>query len=268
MKRTMALVLLAAFWCVLLFTGLTVKPSVVSACSCAFSPSAEETLERSAAVFRGTVVSIVDRNEGALARSSGDPLEVTFQVDAVWKGKVLPEIMVTTPMSSASCGFTFVEGVSYLVYANEGGDGGLKAYLCSRTTQTSNAKADLAVLGSGDVPEALPGTDDGHARDGGAEGTEVPNEQGTTAATGGVDGRGNGDERGHENGDERRHENGDENGSQTAAGPDEALAPGEGDMSSWSESFLSGGKWIFMLVLAVFILLGFLALRHRAAKRK
>lgn len=268
MKRTMALVLIAAFWCVLLFTGLTVKPSVVSACSCAVSPSAEETLERSAAVFQGTVVSMVDRNEGALIRSSGDPLEVTFQVDAVWKGEVLPEIMVTTPMSSASCGFTFVEGVAYLVYANEGEDGGLKAYLCSRTTQASNASADLEVLGSGDVPEAAPEADDGHTEDGGAGGTEAHNEQGTTAATGGEDGRGNGGERGHENDDERGHENDDEIGSQTAAGPDEALAPGEGDMSSWSESFLSGGKWIFMLVLGAFILLGFLALRHRAAKRK
>ncbi len=127
------------------------------ACSCAEPGSPIEALETSAAVFVGRVVSI----EGAFdpdeaPYSPEDRTTVEFEVGAVWKGVVHERMYVTTRPDGASCGFAFVEGEEYVVYAHDSAevDGGYGVYRCSRTALLSQAQADIDALGEGDAPQA------------------------------------------------------------------------------------------------------------------
>jgi hypothetical protein len=80
-------------------------------------------------------------------RTGSDPLEITFDVDRVWKGDVPPQMTVETRVSTASCGYDFDRGERYLVYARDG-----QVSLCSGTRSTADADADLRVLGHGHPP--------------------------------------------------------------------------------------------------------------------
>lgn len=144
----------------ILMSVLIVRPSVTYACSCAISPDPLKAVENSSAVFTGEVVDM-KKSQGQII-SSADPVEVTFKVDASWKGEVAKEVTVTTALSSVSCGYEFVEGESYLVYAyTRGGEdsGQLGVGLCSRTMRLASASADLKELESNfpsNVPTASP----------------------------------------------------------------------------------------------------------------
>ncbi|MEK5034397.1 hypothetical protein MKY96_23315 [Paenibacillus sp. FSL R7-0302] len=152
---------------IVFMTLLTVRPQVTYACSCAVSPSPLEAMEQSAAVFEGTVVSIKEKFK--IMQSSADPVQVTFQVGARWKGELGEKVTVTTASSGASCGFEFTKGERYIVYAGgeetagEGGTAKLTASLCSRTALFSGAEEDLNELGagmSGGSPTEPPGIAD------------------------------------------------------------------------------------------------------------
>lgn len=128
---------------------LTVRPSVTYACACVVPAEPLEALESSSAVFTGKVVGIKEP-KGTII-SSADPVKVTFEVDSSWKGVEGNKVTLTTALSSASCGFEFVEGESYIVYAyanDEDDSGKLEASLCSRTKLLASASEDLKVLGS------------------------------------------------------------------------------------------------------------------------
>ncbi len=115
------------------------------ACSCLAPKPADEALKESTAVFSGQVTEI-----------KADKLSkvVSFDVGRAWKG--IPQdkdsIVVITAADEDSCGYPFEESKEYLVYAYAGGNGDLNAGLCSRTAPIEQAKADLAVLGSGYAP--------------------------------------------------------------------------------------------------------------------
>jgi hypothetical protein len=123
-----------------------------------------EALEKNTTVFVGRVVDI-KKTKGTII-SSADPVKVTFDVDSSWKGVEGNKVILTTALSSASCGFEFVEGESYIVYANananadgEGASGKLVASLCSRTKLLASASEDLKELGSSisaETPTASP----------------------------------------------------------------------------------------------------------------
>jgi hypothetical protein len=131
------------------------------ACSCVIPGPPEDELARSAAVFSGRVS---NRDEpGFLVASSADPVQVTFEVYAVWKGPLYDTITITTARSGASCGYAFEEGEEYLVYAH-GSANSLAVSLCSRTQLLEGADEDLVALGEGNtalvenptLPEGLP----------------------------------------------------------------------------------------------------------------
>lgn len=127
------------------------------ACSCVEPGSPLEELETSAAVFAGQVVSVEGVfDPDAAPYSPEDRTTVEFEVSAVWKGVVHERMYVTTRPDGASCGFTFVEGEEYVVYAHDSAevDGGYGVYLCSRTALLSQAQPDLDALGEGDAPQA------------------------------------------------------------------------------------------------------------------
>ena len=110
-------------------------------------PSPQEALAKSEAVFAGKVVAVSGLPPSGY--NSTDPRVVAFKVSAVWKGPSYETMFITTPLSGASCGFDFIEGKSYIVYAWNGVD----VLLCSRTKLSDNARDDFATLGEGSSPE-------------------------------------------------------------------------------------------------------------------
>ncbi len=101
-----------------------------------------EGLSSSHAVFTGEVIEI-EPNEATKFRG----LEVTLRVKRVWKGAPEETIKVHTAGSRAACGYTFVKGRTYLVYAVRDAADPMRVSLCSRTTPIESAKEDLRFLG-------------------------------------------------------------------------------------------------------------------------
>ncbi|MFD0959607.1 hypothetical protein [Paenibacillus chungangensis] len=123
------------------------------ACSCAMPESVEKAKNNSHAVFEGTVTERKERG-GLFTKSSADPVEYTFRVHRVWKGKVASTIEVVSSADEASCGFEFKDGLKYVVFAYTTGDQ-LEVSLCSRTAEASTASAvigELEQLGHSSVP--------------------------------------------------------------------------------------------------------------------
>ena len=129
-------------------------PGQVHACKCAEPGSPSEELEKFAAVFAGRVVSIEHSfDPEAASYSPEDRTTVGFEVSAVWKGTVHEDMYITTPPTGGSCGFTFIDGEEYIVYA----DGGYTVGICSRTALLGQAQADLDALGEGHTSTAVTG---------------------------------------------------------------------------------------------------------------
>ena len=139
---------------VLWFLG---DPGQVHACKCAQLGTPSEELEKFSAVFAGRVVSIQHSYDPKAASvSPDDRTTVGFEVSAVWKGTVHEDMYITTPPTGGSCGFTFVEGEEYIVYAYDSAyaDGGYTVGICSRTAVLSQAQDDIDALGEGNSPQA------------------------------------------------------------------------------------------------------------------
>lgn len=130
------------------------------ACKCVVPGSPSEELEKFDAVFTGRVLSVEHSfDPNASSFSPGDHTTISFSVDTVWKGTVDKNIDITTPPTGGSCGFAFVEGEEYIVYAYEGAEqtDNLSVSICSRTALLAEAQADLDALGEGYAPQS--GTD-------------------------------------------------------------------------------------------------------------
>jgi len=88
------------------------------ACSIAGPLPTEQTLlDQADLVFEGVAQASQDPNTTATIITSGDPITWTFSVAQVVKGSATATQQVTTARSGASCGFTFVVGHRYRVYA-------------------------------------------------------------------------------------------------------------------------------------------------------
>ena len=126
------------------------------ACKCVVPGSPSEELEKFNAVFTGRVLSIEHSfDPNASSVSPGDHTTVGFTVNTVWKGTVDKNIDLTTPPTGGSCGFAFVEGEEYIVYAYENAEenANLNVSICSRTALLAEAQADLDALGDGYAPQ-------------------------------------------------------------------------------------------------------------------
>ncbi len=139
------------------FAWFLASPGQVHACKCAVPGTPTEELEKFSAVFTGRVVSIRHSYDlNAASVTPDDRTTVGFEVNTVWKGTVHEDMFITTPPTGGSCGFTFVEGEEYIVYASDSayGDEGYIAGICSRTALLRQAQADLDALGQGRAPQA------------------------------------------------------------------------------------------------------------------
>ena len=130
-------------WLLVLLIGLAsfTQTSEARACSCMkLTPS--EGLSSSYAVFTGEVTKI---EPNTTTKFGG--VEITLQVKKVWKGKIGEQVEVRTASSSAACGYNFVKGETYLVYADRDEADPMRVSLCSRTALVASAQDDLDFLG-------------------------------------------------------------------------------------------------------------------------
>jgi hypothetical protein len=139
---------------ILALIGLAIAlgPQPALACSCAQSTNAQFG-ERASAVFTGTATARAGTFPLSLtcARSSMEPVFVTFEVDSVFKGTVAKTATVATVLSGASCGYEFTVGKRYTVFANAGADGRLETGLCRGNAEGAIAPSEYG-LGEGHPP--------------------------------------------------------------------------------------------------------------------
>jgi len=135
MKKFLSFVLLAGI------VAMSYAPATMHACSCvAREYSQQEKMDGSTAVFVGTVTTITQTELNNTA---------TFDVSAYWKGAVSKTQAVTTAKDSAACGYGFVVGTKYIVYANSS-EGKLTTGLCGFTVAANDTL--IANLGPAMTP--------------------------------------------------------------------------------------------------------------------
>ena len=142
---------------VLLAALLSAPARPAWACSCVPPQGPAVALNDAAAVFSGTVTGITDRGSfnwmDRVRQFLGQPPQsafmasrlVTLSVADSWKGVTETPVSVGTTGSSASCGYDFVLGGQYVVYAYADG-GQLLTNICLRTVELSQAATDLSYL--------------------------------------------------------------------------------------------------------------------------
>jgi hypothetical protein len=139
---------------IFLISGMLMLVTVSSACACScMSPATvDEAMDKSAAVFLGTVIAIVPL-DGRYPVGIEQPVAVTLAVRESWKGPQTATITLYTVINGISCnGYFWEEQADFLVYAHRAVDGRLGVGLCSRTVEGKQAAADLQVLGAGQIP--------------------------------------------------------------------------------------------------------------------
>lgn len=139
------------------FAWFLVSAGQVFACKCAEPGAPAEELGKFDAVFVGKVFLVQHSYdpEGKTVTPE-DRSTIGFEVSKVWKGAVHEVMYITTPPTGGSCGYTFVDGEEYIVYASDShyGDDSYTASICSRTALLGEAQADLDALGEGQAPAA------------------------------------------------------------------------------------------------------------------
>ncbi len=139
-------------WLLLTLSSLFVMLGAASraeACSCAGPGALCEAFGGAAAVFVGTVTDITRRPRKTPA--PGDepdwaPRTVRFSVSEAFSGVEGAQVEVSTGLGGGDCGYNFVKGSTYLVYAYGRTGGGLGTGICTRTTLAFGAEEDLEYL--------------------------------------------------------------------------------------------------------------------------
>lgn len=125
---------------VLLALSLGVAARPAHACDCARAGQPCRAFQTTPVVFSGEVVSIAHR----VARGKGDYEDVTFRVITSLKGTRATTLHVATGMGGGDCGFSFVVGRRYVVYALRSDQTTLSTSSCTRTRPVEDAADDLA----------------------------------------------------------------------------------------------------------------------------
>jgi hypothetical protein len=123
-----------------------------SACSCVPQTGAQQAA-RADVVFGGTVT-VIEPPITGLTFSSMDAMSIRFSVDAVYKGDATRTYWVSSARSGASCGFEFLVGKRYMVFARVSGDR-VETDLCSGTLQGGRDPASVG-LPAGRAPREDP----------------------------------------------------------------------------------------------------------------
>ena len=125
--------------------SVVVRAQDARACSCGSGgvPPCEAAW-RSDAIFAGTVRSIeqVDHLDGSSYRSN----LVTIEIERGFINAPPGTIQVATGTGGGDCGYRFVTGRRYLIYASKAESGRLSTGICSRTRPLEEAGEDVAYL--------------------------------------------------------------------------------------------------------------------------
>lgn len=126
---------------------------VARACSCVETKrTPEEALQGYDAVFLGRALAITGRE--APDAEMVDGVDVTLRVLESWKGGSSPgdRLVVRTNTDSASCGYPFHVGSTFLVWARTS-SGVLTTHLCDRTEATNTAETETDLRHLRDLAE-------------------------------------------------------------------------------------------------------------------
>ena len=134
------------------FAAWLLFPMRAEACSCVGGIPACQSVWSADAVFSGEVLSI-DPVPNALGEQFLADRRVRFRVIEAWRGGIAGTVDLTTGSGGGDCGYTFVRGQTYLVYANAHG-GRLRTGICDRTRPLSEAAEDLTYLKTALKPSA------------------------------------------------------------------------------------------------------------------
>lgn len=135
---------------VLLLTLASLFVTLVSAaraegCTCAGPASACAAFGNASAVFVGTVTGIKSGSQDEVERGAA-PRRVTFAVNEAFSGVKGKKASVSTGLGGGDCGYRFVKGTRYLVYAHASPSGQLQTGICTRTMPAAGAGADVEFL--------------------------------------------------------------------------------------------------------------------------
>lgn len=144
MKKTLLLILIFIF---------SITKTI--ACGCmktneSLSKKVEKAYIHSDLIISGKVIDIEIVNKAEM-KSSADPIIYKFEIINNIKGKIEKEVIeIVSKESSASCGYKFELGESYLVYARKSNEFSLKTKnefdfvtsLCDRNQKLRNVKKE------------------------------------------------------------------------------------------------------------------------------
>lgn len=124
--------------------GLFIAPPAAEACSCVGGTPLCQTFWTTDAVFSGEVISIASTPNPYGEQYPAHRL-VRFKVVEAFRGGVQGVVEVATGAGGGDCGYNFIKGMTYLVYAHVG-KSGLSTSICSRTQVLSQAGEDVAYI--------------------------------------------------------------------------------------------------------------------------
>jgi hypothetical protein len=126
---------------------LTIGAERPAACSCIGPIVACESAWTTDAVFVGKVLNVGPVREAIVGRIPWRQRLVHIDVQESFKGLPPGEVEITTGAGGGDCGYDFVVGRTYIVYAHRHPTTGqLGAGICSRTGPIEEATEDLAYL--------------------------------------------------------------------------------------------------------------------------
>lgn len=124
--------------------ALVALPSRADACSCVAGAPLCQTFWSTPLVFSGTVTEI-EPVPSENPRLMSTRRIVRFRVGRTWRGDASGTIEIGTGMGGGDCGYNFVKGEQYLVFAS-GSPGRYSTGICSRTRPLDTAAEDLNYL--------------------------------------------------------------------------------------------------------------------------
>lgn len=135
----------------LFLVSLSLAPKTSFACWC-IKQDTKTSLDQAEKVFSGSVIEIQYEQERNAPTGTNRRANL-LEVDQVWKGDEQSRTIVYS--DGGSCGFTFEEGKSYLVYTYDN-NGESYTNFCNRTVELSQAGEDVKALGKGREVEKQP----------------------------------------------------------------------------------------------------------------
>lgn len=126
--------------------SVTLSSIPADACSCRPPVSPAAARDAADAVFEGRAgTPVVAKTAGPGLSPTG--MSVPFTVLRAVKGvKAGEKLTIATSGSTATCGYPFAAGETYLVYAYRDKNGSLGTGLCSRTRKSADAADDFAAF--------------------------------------------------------------------------------------------------------------------------